>query len=773
MKKIVCFLVFLKSSFSFAQNNVCIVPMPSELAMGKGNFILNRNTKIILEGSGLEKTASYFNNRLKKELGFSLQVSKNEISSNKIVLNYERMDNELPGAYSMSVSNKEIYIAGDNAVGVFYGIQTLFQLLPASNKKNAAVPIPQLNISDHPRFAYRGMHLDVARHFFSAEQVKNYIDQLAEYKFNVFHWHLTDDQGWRIEIKKYPKLTSVGSYRNGTIIGAYPGTGNDSIRYGGSYTQKEIKEIVQYASDRFIEIIPEIEMPGHSSAAIAAYPELSCFPKQRTAVPANTAWAGNRKGKQVPQAWGVFEDVLCPTEYTFGFLQDVLDEVMALFPSKYIHIGGDESPKEYWKRSGFCQQLMQEKKLKNEHELQSYFISRIEKYINSKGRKIIGWDEILEGGLAPNATVMSWRGESGGIAAAKQDHDVIMTPENPLYLNHSQTKNEDSVTQGGYNPIENVYNYEPIPKELTEAQTRHILGAQGNMWSEHLKNERKLEYMLFPRIAALSEVLWTAKEKKDWKDFERRLPLIMNKLDAEKINYSKAYYDLKSSVIQGDNNESVLWKLETNKIGNDIIYLDQESPKNFIKYNDPVKISSSGNYAAALEGKDHTIVSNWVNQQFSFNLATAKKIGLAKPASTNYPGDGPFTLVNGIQNTKGMSRSSEFLGFSGTDMDATIDLGKDMDISSVILHVFDENASWIYLPRSVEVTYLAEDKIAGGKVTVDIDAVKQAGMKAIELKEKHRCRYIHIIARNFGNIPDGNPGSGNPAWLFVDEIEIK
>jgi len=331
---------------------------------------------------------------------------------------------------------------------------------------------------------------------------------------NTFHWHLTDDQGWRIEIKKYPKLTTVGGFRNGTIIGRYPGTGNDGLSYGGYYTQEQIKEVVKYAADRFITVVPEIEMPGHSSAAIAAYPQLSCFPEEATKHPAKCAWNGDSTGKKVQQTWGVFEDVYAPTEYTFNFLQDVLNEVMQLFPSKYIHIGGDECPKESWKRSAFCQQLIKEKGLKDEHGLQSYFIQRIEKYLNTKGRQIIGWDEILEGGLAPNATVMSWRGEKGGIEAAQQQHNVIMTPGGWCYFDHSQTQQEDSVTIGGFTSVEKVYSYDPVPKELSAANKKYVLGAQGNVWTEYIGNTAKLEYMVFPRISALSEVLWTSAEQK-------------------------------------------------------------------------------------------------------------------------------------------------------------------------------------------------------------------------------------------------------------------
>ena len=560
MNKTVLLLVMMITTTVKAQNMLNIVPMPAEVKMGKGEFAINKNTVIVLEGSGLEKTAAFINDYLQSIAGYKLKITKKYAGANVIALNYDRLDNETAGAYNLTVNKKGINIAGDNGQGVFYGIQTLLQLLPPKNYKPAypagrpqttnhkpQISIPQLSIKDYPRFQYRGMHLDAGRHFMPVSVVKKYIDYLAFYKFNTFHWHLTEDQGWRIEIKKYPLLTSVGAYRNGTIIGRYPGKGNDSLHYGGYYTQAQIKDVVKYAADRYISIIPEIEMPGHSSAAIAAYPQLSCFPDEDTKHPVECAWAGTTKGKQVQQTWGVFEDVFCPSDYTFNFLQDVIDEVVQLFPSQYIHIGGDECPREAWKRSAFCQQLMKEKGLKDEHALQGYFIQRIEKYINSKGKKIIGWDEILEGGLAPNATVMSWRGEEGGIDAARQNHEVIMTPGDWCYFDHSQSNNEDSVTIGGYLPIEKVYSYEPIPAALNAAQAKHVLGAQGNVWTEYIANQSKLEYMIFPRMAALAEVLWTPKEKKDWRDFERRMPAIFERLDKQKINYSNAYRSLNTN----------------------------------------------------------------------------------------------------------------------------------------------------------------------------------------------------------------------------------
>ena len=524
-----------------AQTKVLIVPQPVSIEMHQGNFHFNSATNVTAE-NGAEHEVRMLNFYLKKLYGFTLPARAKISSTNgsniifMLVNNNERKD-----AYHLDVTANKIIISSSSNQGLFYGLQTLLQLLPET--KTQAVSegflIPQLSINDYPRFQYRGMHLDVGRHFFDVDFVKKYIDYLAYFKYNTFHWHLTEDQGWRIEIKKYPLLTSVGAYRNGTVIGHYPGTGNDSIHYGGFYTQEQIKDVVKYAKDRFITIIPEIEMPGHASAAIAAYPQLSCFPDSSTKISPRTPWAGSRDGKQVQQTWGVFDDIFVPSEYTFKFLENVLDEVMQLFPSKYIHIGGDEAPKTYWKESAFCQKLIKEKNLKDEHGLQSYFIQRIEKYVNSKGRSIIGWDEILEGGLAPNATVMSWRGEEGGIAAAHQHHNVIMTPGKHVYFDHAQSKNSDSLTIGGFLPLDTVYNYHPVPKELDNSEAHYILGAQGNVWTEYMASPQKVEYMIFPRMSALSEVLWSPQDKRDLEKFRSELPDLYNRYQLWDASYYK------------------------------------------------------------------------------------------------------------------------------------------------------------------------------------------------------------------------------------------
>ncbi len=548
------FLFFFVVSLNAQEVN--IIPKPKMLELKKGSFTITPATVIVLGDDGENATASFFNQHLQSFYGFKLKTVK---SSAKNFIRFSTKKFIAPGTegkYDLTVNSKGVTVSGDTYSGTFNGMQSLIQLLSVDEKSISSkqFKIPALSIQDEPRFQYRGMHLDVSRHFFPASYVKRYIDFLAYHKMNTFHWHLTDDQGWRIEINKYPLLTSVGSKRNGTIIGRYPGKGSNNQPLEGFYTQEEIKDVVQYAKERFIEVIPEIEMPGHGSAAIAAYPWLSCFPNRPTNIPSFMVSLKSveeqQKGrvKLVQETWGVFDDVFCAgKDSTFKFLENVLDEVIELFPSKYVHIGGDECPKTHWKQCPSCQKRMKDLKLKDEHELQSYFVQRMEKYLNSKGKTLIGWDEILEGGLAPNAQVMSWRGEAGGIAAAKQSHYVLMTPGSHVYFDHRQTYNEDSVTIGGYTPIQKVYSYEPVPKELTADEAKFVRGAQANLWTEYIPNTKKIEYMLLPRISALSEVLWSSKENKNWTDFEKRLLVQFKRYDLLHVNYSKAYFDPKST----------------------------------------------------------------------------------------------------------------------------------------------------------------------------------------------------------------------------------
>jgi hexosaminidase len=540
MKRIcLSFLFSVSGLFLFAQKTTYpIIPVPQEIIPGKGQFVLTGSLRI--ETNEAINEALYLQDYLKKNYGLQLQPVSPELipsltdTTPTIILELHPKaltDPLRTGAYVMSVSERKITIGAEDVSGIFYGIQTLIQLIPANPGKTIAIPC--LRIVDQPTYSWRGMHLDCSRHFFTKEEVKKYIDYLALYKFNTFHWHLTDDQGWRIEIKKYPLLTSISSRRKQTLIGKPSKTNKyDGIAYGGYYTQEDIKEVVAYAKQRHITVVPEIEMPGHALAALAAYPQYSC------------------KGGplEVGDTWGVYDDVYCAgNDSTFYFLKDILWEVFALFPGKYVHIGGDECQKERWKTCAKCQKRIKDENLKDEHALQSYFITRIEKFANSQGKQIIGWDEILEGGLAPNAAVMSWRGTEGGIEAAKQQHYVVMTPGKPCYFDHYQAKakNLEPIAIGGFNPLDSVYRYNPSPAALNSDQKKFILGAQGNVWTEYITDFKKVEYMTMPRMAALAEVLWSPEGSKNYADFISRLKIHTKLLDKMGVNYAKHFLSQK------------------------------------------------------------------------------------------------------------------------------------------------------------------------------------------------------------------------------------
>ncbi len=528
--------ICLITTTAFAKKSICpsIIPAPLQYTVNQGYFVFSSQTKIFLDtdNPAMRDAINILSERFERSAGFPLAVASGKPTSDVLIC---RLSSNIKNeeSYQLKVTPHRIDITAASPTGIFYAMQSIRQLLPPaiekdSIKRDVNWAIPCVSIYDSPRYTYRGLMLDVCRHFMPVEFVKRYIDYLAYHKMNRFHWHLTDDQGWRIEIKKYPKLTSVGSFRDRTLIGHYSESPRKwkMERYGNFYTQEEIKEVVEYARKRFVTVIPEIEMPGHSLAALAAYPKLSC-----TGGPF-----------EVSGIWGVFNDIYCTREENFKFLEDVLSEVIELFPSKYIHIGGDEAPKIRWSRCHACQERIKSEGLKNEQELQSYFIRRIEKFLQTKGKQIIGWDEILEGGLAPNATVMSWRGTEGGIAAAKQHHDVIMTPGHSVYLDHYQSKlAEEPIAIGGYLPLQKVYEYNPTPASLTDEEARHILGVQGNVWTEYIHTPAHVEYMAFPRAAAIAETAWSPQSAKNYPDFLQRLDILLLHYDAMGMNYSRSH----------------------------------------------------------------------------------------------------------------------------------------------------------------------------------------------------------------------------------------
>ena len=763
MKKLFVLLaVTISCKFSFSQKQINIVPYPNDVKMGKGYFELSSATKIIY-GKGTEKLASYFKDQVTNLTGLSLKVElysgKNPLLNKNNIQLFLNDETSFKEGYTLLVSKTTIDLKAKESALLFNGIQTLLQLLPV--KKSAkSISIPQLFIKDSARFSYRGMHLDVSRHFFPVAFIKKYIDLLAMHKYNTFHWHLTDDQGWRIEIKKYPLLTQIGSCRDQTLVGNYGSNKYDGTKYCGFYTQDQVKEIVQYATDRFITVIPEIEMPGHAVAALTSYPYLGC-----TKGPYKTM-----------ETWGISEDVFCAgNDSTYTFVEDVLKEVMELFPSKLIHIGGDECPKVRWKTCPVCQQKIKKENLKDEHELQSYFVKRIEKFVNSQGKNIIGWDEILEGGLAPNATVMSWRGTEGGIAAARQGNNVVMTPGSHCYFDHSQSNNEDSITIGSYLPLEKVYEFEPVPAKLSADEAKRILGAQGNVWTEYMTNESKVEYMILPRIAALAEVLWSTTGKRDFANFEKRLPFILKRYKAMNYNYSTAFYDLNTSVIKLPN-DKIGWKLAPkNKNGLTFLKINGKQVKN---YSGPVLINETGEYEAAIADKNGSVNGKWINQNFKINKASGKFITLKNEPQIAYSGSGAFSLVDGVQNSKGMAKSAEFLGFLGKDLEAIIDFGEKINFSEVRIHTFTQTASWIYPAKQNSIKVLVSNDginfmlpqneifTIEGNSNVINKITFSPSQKIIQ------SRYIKIIAEDYGIIPEGNPGAGNAAWLFVDEVEV-
>jgi hexosaminidase len=520
MIRILLFLsVVLQVACSNPPRQVAIIPKPVSLELSEGNLPMrNGFTLSCPEGAQGDQLKALLTESITKR-NFNIVPE----GGTPVVLSIINSDTLAPsGHYELTVNQAGVTIMAPSPDGLFYGMQSFIQLLPQTAEVST---IPYLAISDHPRFPYRGLHLDVSRHFFPVSFVKQYIDWLAFHKFNYFHWHLTDDQGWRIEIKKFPELQRIASQRKETLIGH---GGNpkdyDGTPYGGYYTQDEIREVVQYAAERYVTILPEIEMPGHALAALAAYPSLGC-----TGGP-----------YEVGTKWGVFKEVFCAgKDETFTFLQEVLDEVIPLFPGPYVHVGGDECPKDSWKLCKNCQRRIKAEKLKDENELQSYFIRRMETYLNSKGKRLIGWNEILEGGLAPNATVMSWQGEAGGIAAAKEQHDVIMTPGGWVYFDQYQdTTGQEPLAIGGFISVSKVYAYEPVPPVLDADEARHILGAQANLWTEYVATPEHAAYMVWPRACALAEVLWSPKEGRTYDDFLVRLQPHLGRLQQMGIPFA-------------------------------------------------------------------------------------------------------------------------------------------------------------------------------------------------------------------------------------------
>ena len=750
--------------------NYQVIPLPQEVSLTQENpFKLNENVLIAYPENNalLQRNAEF--------LSEYIQQATNYAPKTKAIAAGEQVKNAIVLGLDPSIANKEGYVLtttpegininGQTENGVFYGIQTLRKSIPAEAKE-ATILIPAGEIKDEPRFSYRGMHLDVGRHFFPKEFMKKYIDLLALHNMNTFHWHLTAAQGWRIEIKKYPKLTEIGSQRSRTVIGRNTQE-YDNTPYGGFFTQEEAKEIVKYAQERYITVIPEVDLPGHMLAALAAYPEMGC-----TGGP-----------YEVCPRWGIFEDVLCiGNDQTMQFLEDVMNEIIEIFPSKYVHIGGDEAPRTRWEKCQKCQARIKTEGLKAdknhtaEDRLQSYCMTRIEEFLNSKGRQIIGWDEILEGDVAPNATVMSWRGMEGGIKAAQLGHDVIMTPTSFCYFDYYQTADtkDEPLGIGGYVPIEKVYSLKPVPAVLTEEQSKHILGAQANLWTEYIHSSEHVEYMVLPRMAALAEVQWTQPEKKDFKDFTKRLARLMKFYQRDGFNYAKHVFDLKVDFTPDVTKKAVVVTLST--IDDAPIYytLDGTEPTTAsLKYTEPVSITETADFQAVVirpEGK-----SKVVNKKISFNKATYCPIELTFQPSEKYKFGGAITLVDGMKGNDSYATGA-WLGFVGGDVEAIIDLGQETEIKQVATNAIVDMSAWIMGSTGLVVSISDDNKEFREVAAKDIPAETNIDKKGVENYEitfdPVKARYVKVVIKRSPALPKGHAGEGKAAYMFIDEIEV-
>ena len=749
------FLLLLLFSSGYSQKNAAVIPLPKSIFLGKGSCYLNSKTSIQADENSFE--ANYLKQIIENQTGLKIKISP-KFQSNCIQLIQKNADtiNTNKESYELNIAANKITISAFSGQGIFYGIQTLIQLIPFEKKNE--ISIPWQHIADSPTFKWRGMHLDVARHFFPKESIKKYIDYLAMYKMNTFHWHLTDDQGWRIEIKKYPKLTQIGAWRNGSMIGHYNEQKFDSEIHGGFYTQQDIKEIVAYATQRHITIIPEIEMPGHATAAIASYPELSC----------------TGKNFEVAKQWGVLEDVFCTKPETISFLKNVLSEVIDLFPSQYIHVGGDECPKTRWKNCPNCQKNIKDFKLKDEHELQSYLIQNIEKFVNSKGRKIIGWDEILEGGLAPNAAVMSWRGTEGGITAAKQKHYVVMSPGSHCYFDFYQGEQKtEPLAIGGYTPLEKVYSFNPIPDELSAEESNYIMGAQGNVWTEYMNDFSKVEYMAMPRMAALAEVIWGKDKQANFEEFKSRLLLHFDRLDHLKINYSKAIYEVNSTIQPLENQTGLSVKLIPADPSFTVLYTtDGSTPTSqSTPYLAPISLVTSTTLKAAsfISGIQKSAV---LEQKFDFHKGIGAQVTIQPEPSKTYAAHGAFSLVDGIYGDRGKF-GRDWLGFSGKDLNAIVSLNKVESIQKVTIDVLSSPASWIYYPKLITMALSLDGITFGKEMEITKEEIEHSNGQVIINIAGQKAQFIKIKVLHHGTIEEGNPGAGEPAWLFIDEIKIE
>ncbi len=757
--------LFFSCQGTVKEANYNVVPLPAEINLGKGaGFTLAEGTKIVFpEGNEkMQRNAEFLAEYILEQTGKTLTpVAGTEGSG--IVLSVVP-NHEQPEAYTLKVGADGIAITGGSEAGVFYGIQTLRKAIAEAH--DATIVLPEVEINDTPRFSYRGTHFDVSRHFTPVDSIKRFIDMLALHNINRFHWHLTDDQGWRIEIKKHPLLAEQGSKRTETVIGRNSGE-YDGIPYGGYYTQEEAKEIVRYAAERYITIIPEIDLPGHMMGALNVYPELGC-----TGGP-----------YEVWRMWGVSTEVLCAgNDKTLEFIDDVLAEIIEIFPSEYIHIGGDECPKDRWKECPKCQARIKQLGIKGdevhtaEEYLQSYIINHAEKFLNARGRQIIGWDEILEGGLAPNATVMAWRGENYAIEAARQGHDAIMTVTSYLYFDYYQSADieNEPLAIGGYLPLERVYSFHPLPAVLTPEEQKHIIGVQANLWTEYIASYRHAEYMYLPRMAALSELQWSAAEK-DYQGFLQRLLHLIKIYDVKQYNYARHIYDVTAQFIP-DTNEEVLKVVLSTLDGSPIHYTTDGSDPTEASplYTDTLKLRDACTLKAVSIRPSGS--SRITQEEIKVHKASFKPITMLQPINPQYAYNGAGTLLDGLKGDRNY-KTGRWIAFFRNDMEAVIDMKQSTEISSVAISTLVEKGDWIFDARRFAVS-LSQD----GKTFTEVAAEDYPIMTLENPNQIYEhclsfapttAQYIKVYVQPEHSLPDWHGGKGNPSFVFIDEITVQ
>ena len=742
-----------------------IIPKPLDVnCKGDASFLLKDGVAVIYPENNrkMQDNAEFLVDYVERQTGVKLTSHAGMPVDGAICLTLDLSDDNAE-AYKLIVNDKRVCISGASEAGVFYGIQTLRKSLPVAQDIN--VNLSAVEIYDKPRFAYRGAMLDVARHFYTVDEVKTFIDMLALHNINRFHWHLTDDQGWRIEIKKYPKLMSVASERKETVVGRWYSGIYDGKPYGGYYTQDELRDVIDYAAKRHITIIPEVDLPGHMQAALTAYPELGC-----TGGP-----------YEVRTIWGVSQDVLCVgNDFTLQFVKDVLSEVADIFPSEYIHIGGDECPKVRWEKCPKCQERIKSLGLKSdakhtkEQRLQSYMIQEAAKYLKEKGKRIIGWTEILEGGLVPDATLMSWIGESGGIEAAHQHHDVIMTPNTYLYFDYYQSKKveDEPLAIGGYLPIEKTYNYEPMPKELTKEEQQYIKGVQANLWTEYIPVFSQVQYMVLPRLGAAAEVQWTDPSKKDYKDFLRRVPHLVAVYDCYGWNCATHVYDVNVDM-KADTVNHVL-NVQLSTMADDPIYytLDGQDPtEKSLKYTKPFTIDQSVVLKTMAVHPDRT--SKISVDTIRFNKATLKPVVLLQPNESRFSPDGPVVLVDG-RNGNHSFDTGAWLAVAGNDLEAVINMQAETILSSASVHVYVRKDAWLFDVRGFSVSVSSDNKNYKEVASQEYKQMQESDSDGIiehELSfDPCKATYVKIKVISEKSMPDWHWDAGKAPFLLVDEI---